>query len=52
MIFVIDDDTVMAKCIANATKKETRIFDNAIEAMQALDDEMPDLIFLDILLHF
>ena len=50
MIFVIDDDTVMAKCIANATKKETRIFDNAIEAMQALDDEMPDLIFLDILL--
>ena len=50
MIFVIDDDAVMAKCIANATKKEVRIFDNAIEAMNALDDEMPELIYLDILL--
>lgn len=50
MIFVIDDDAVMAKCIANATKKKTRIFDNAIEAMNAFDDEMPELIFLDILL--
>ncbi len=50
MIFVIDDDRLMAKCIANATKKETRIFDNGIEAMNALDDDMPDLIFLDILL--
>lgn len=50
MIFVIDDDLTMAKCIANATKKETRIFSNAIEAMNALDLEMPTLIFLDILL--
>lgn len=50
MIFVIDDDLVMAKCIADATKKDTRIFSNAIEAMQALDEELPELIFLDILL--
>jgi CheY-like chemotaxis protein len=50
MIFVIDDDLVMAKCIASATKKPTRIFSNAIEAMNALDEEMPDLIYLDILL--
>lgn len=50
MIFVIDDDLTMAKCIASATKKETRIFSNAIEAMDALDVEMPKLIFLDILL--
>ena len=50
MIFVIDDDFTMAKCIASAAKKETRIFSNAIEAMDALDVEMPKLIFLDILL--
>ena len=50
MIFVIDDDLLMAKCIANATGKKTRIFSNAIEAMSALDDELPGLIFLDILL--
>ena len=50
MIFVIDDDLLMAKCIANATKKPTRIFSNAIEAMNALDEEMPSLIYLDILL--
>ena len=50
MIFVIDDDVVMAKLIADATKKKTRIFSNAIEAISALDDGLPDLIFLDILL--
>ena len=50
MIFVIDDDVVMAKLIADATKKETRIFSNAIEAINALDDGLPDLIYLDILL--
>lgn len=50
MIFVVDDDLVMAKCIASATKKPTRIFSNAIEAMNALDNELPSLIFLDILL--
>lgn len=51
MIFVIDDDEVMAECIARYCKGEkTRIFSNAIEAMNAIDDEKPDLIFLDILL--
>ena len=50
MIFVIDDDLLMAKCIASAVKKPTRIFSNAIEAMNALDEEMPSLIYLDILL--
>lgn len=50
MIFVIDDDEIMAECIANATKKPTKIFQNAIEAMNAFSDELPDLIFLDILL--
>ncbi|MDO4759795.1 MAG: response regulator [Candidatus Saccharibacteria bacterium] len=51
MIFVIDDDDVMAECIARYCKgQKTRIFSNAIEAMNAIDDEKPDLIFLDILL--
>ncbi len=51
MIFVVDDDVIMAKCVARATKKETRIFTNAIEAMNEISsDEMPKLIFLDVLL--
>ena len=51
MIFIIDDDEVMAECIARyCNGQPTRIFSNAIEAMNAIDDEKPDLIFLDILL--
>ena len=50
MIFIIDDDEIMAECIARAAGKPAKIFSNAIEAMQAIDDELPELIFLDILL--
>ncbi len=50
MIFIIEDDIVMAKCIKNAAGEDARIFSNAIEAIQALDTELPKLIFLDILL--
>ena len=52
MIFVIDDDIIMAECIKRATgHSEVKIFTNAIEAMGKItDDELPDLIFLDILL--
>lgn len=50
MIFVIDDDEIMAECVARAAKSEFKIFHNAIEAMNALGDELPKLIFLDILL--
>ena len=50
MIFIIDDDEIMADCIATATRKETKIFKNAIEAMNAIDENTPSLIFLDILL--
>ncbi len=50
MIFVIDDDEIMAECIARAVKKETKVFSNAITAISALNDEVPELIFLDILL--
>ncbi len=50
MIFIIDDDEIMAECIARATKEPTKIFSNAIEAISAINDELPSLIFLDILL--
>ncbi|MBQ6393642.1 response regulator [Candidatus Saccharibacteria bacterium] len=50
MIFIIDDDRIMAECIARSCKGGTRIFSNAIDAMNAIDDELPELIFLDILL--
>ena len=51
MIFVIDDDKIMAECIVRACKKPAKIFTNAIEAMDAISDgELPELIFLDILL--
>ena len=52
MIYIIDDDEIMANCLARACKGlEVRKFSNAIEAMNQLaDSELPDLIFLDILL--
>lgn len=53
MIFVIEDNELMAECIGRAVRcaqKEAAIFQNAIEAMNALDDELPEIIFLDVLL--
>ncbi len=51
MIFVIDDDEIMAECVARATKREVQVFSNAIVAMQKITEgELPELIFLDILL--
>ncbi len=52
MIYVVDDDVIMAKCIARACGgREVKIYGNAIEAMEAMsDDELPELMFLDILL--
>ena len=51
MIFVIDSDVEMAECVALACEEsghKVKIFYNAIEAMQALDDCLPSLIFMDI----
>ncbi|MBR3132379.1 response regulator [Candidatus Saccharibacteria bacterium] len=51
MIFVIDDDEIMAEAIALNCKKKAQIFSNAIMAMTAINEGLvPDLIFLDILL--
>ena len=51
MIFVIDDDEIMAECVGRAVGVENRIFADAFSAMAAISDgEMPGMIFLDILL--
>lgn len=50
MIYIIDDDEIMAECVAQACGDETKTFTNAIDAMKAIDEETPRLIFLDILL--
>lgn len=53
MIFVIDDDVVMARCVARAVRKageEVKIFTNAIEAMAAVDEGAPKMILMEILL--
>ena len=51
MVFVIDDDRIMANCIARAVDGPVKIFSNAIEAMDLISEgEIPKLIFLDILL--
>lgn len=63
-IFVIEDNEIMSECIVRSVRKslsdpnnhskEENIFftfSNAIDAMNALADGLPDLIFLDILLN-
>lgn len=51
MIFIIDDDEIMADCIKRAIDYPVRTFSNAIDAMQVISDgEIPELIFLDVLL--
>ena len=55
MVFVIDDDELMAECLANIVKNgtsEVMTFRNAIDAMNCIaDGVLPDLIFLDIMLN-
>lgn len=51
MIFIIDDDPEFASCLELAcAPTKTRTFTNAISAVATLDEELPTLIFLDILL--
>ena len=53
MIFVIDDDVAMAKCIALACGDlcEVQTFTNGIDAMEVISSGVvPELIFLDVLL--
>ena len=51
MIFIIEDDLTFASCLKKYCKGEqVNIFSNIIDAVNALDDELPSLIFLDVLL--
>lgn len=52
MIFVVEDDKIMAKCIMRACLGyDVRVFFNAIEAMGEISNNIiPELIFLDIML--
>lgn len=51
MIFVVEDDEDMARCITRAAGKQVLCFTNAVEAMQEITEgDLPELIFLDILL--
>lgn len=51
MIFVIDDNQMMAECVAKACgKREVKIFGDAITAMGELNKEIPELIFMDVML--
>lgn len=53
MIFIIDDDMVMARCVARACGKagfSSRIFGDAISAMGALSEGLPEMMFLDVML--
>jgi len=62
-IWIIEDDEIMAECLMRATNNgllkidqnvhlehNFRFFSNAIDAVGFLNDEIPDLIILDILL--
>jgi len=51
LIHVIDDDQIFTSILKRYLKgHEVHTFSNAITAISALEEELPDLIFLDILL--
>ncbi len=58
LVFIIEDDAMMAECIERAIKVDSahehifqiKTFPDAISAMAAIADCLPDLILLDILL--
>ena len=53
-VYIIDDDREFAECVAQMIcefcNAKVRIFGNGIEAMAAMEDGLPELIFLDVLL--
>lgn len=56
LIYIIEDEPIMADCIAAAiagvapAPMEMEIFNNAITAMQAVNERLPDVILLDVML--
>ena len=54
-IYIVEDDPDFASCILRYAARADRsatlsIFHNVIDAIQSIDTDFPDLIFLDILL--
>lgn len=52
-VFVIDDDRILARTVAKIVKDagaEVLTFGNVYDAVRATNEQIPDLIFLDILL--
>lgn len=51
MIYIIDDDRLMAECLARFLRpNEVKIFGNAVDAIMNIDEDALELIFLDVLL--
>lgn len=51
MIFIIDSDAEMSNCLVRACEGcDIKVFHNAIDAMQGLDEVLPDLILMDVML--
>lgn len=63
LIYVIEDEPIMAECIGLAAEStvvdyegntpirpEVLIFNDAVSAVESLNEEMPDLILLDVML--
>ena len=51
LIHLIDDDLVFSEILTRYLKPhQVQTFSNAIDAIQALEKNIPDLIFLDIML--
>ncbi len=51
MIYIIEDDKTFAGCLERYCRPNpTKTFDNVIDAINSIDEQFPDLIFLDILL--
>lgn len=56
LIYVIEDEPIMADCIASAIKgvaeepSEIAVFNDGVSAMAAINEKLPDVILLDVLL--
>ena len=53
MILVLDDDAVIGGCLLRILKKKGKngqLFNNAIEGIAAISEEVPEMIFMDIFL--
>lgn len=56
LIYIIEDEPIMADCIASAIKgvaeepSEIAVFNDGVSAMAAINEKLPDVILLDVLL--